>query len=107
MIEKHAANQTSSLAELQSELRSLKTLLQSRQGQANSSSSSQTQSAADKLLAPRAGKGIPAWQLAPNTTGGGSGPSPGGSSAGSLAGSGILDKEVVEGEVGEVKEDGV
>ena len=106
MIEKHAANQTAALAELQSELRSLKTLLQSRQSQANSANSSQTQSAAEKLLTPRAGKGIPAWQMVPNTSGG-SGPSPGGSSAGSLAGSGILDKEVVEGEVGQVKEDGV
>lgn len=59
--------------------------------------------AADKLLAPRAGKGIPAWQMAP-TSG-----SPGGSSANSLAGSGTLekDKEEEAGEVGEVKEDGV
>lgn len=102
MIEKHAASQSSSLADLQSELRSLKTLLQSRQagaGQTSSSSTttSSTQSAADKLLAPRAGKGIPAWQMAPSGAA-----SPGGSSAGSLAGSGILEKEV---EV-ESKEDG-
>lgn len=100
MIEKHAANQSSSLADLHSELRSLKTLLQSRQAQ---SGSSPTQSAADKLLAPRAGKGIPAWQMAPAPSGG----SPGGSSANSLAGSAVLEKEVGESE-GEVpKEDGV
>lgn len=98
MIEKHAATQSTSLADLQSELRSLKTLLQSRQSQSNSSS---TQSAAEKLLAPRAGKGIPAWQMAPTPSGG----SPGGSSAVSLAGSGILEKEG-DGE-GEVREDGV
>ena len=92
MIEKHAASQSSSLLDLQSELRSLKTLLQSRQG--GNSSGISAQAAADKLLAPRAGKGIPAWQMAPTASGAGS---PGGSSAGSLAGSGVLEKET-EGE---------
>ena len=104
MIEKHAATQSSSLADLQSELRSLKTLLQSRQTSINNSNSNSTQvqAAADKLLAPRAGKGIPAWQMAPSANA-----SPGGSSAGSLAGSGVLEKESNEGERMEVKEDGV
>ena len=72
MMEKHAANQTSALTDLQSELRSLKTLLQSRQLQssANGTSSpgaangvSSTHAAANALLAPK-GRGIPAWQLA-------------------------------------------
>jgi peroxin-14 len=109
MIEKHASSQSASLAELQSELRSLKTLLQSRQaaltagpghyisGQNDASTSnghasvqsasvggggiSETQRAANALLVPKGkGKGIPAWQLAPShTDAGGSSPSLSGS----------------------------
>ena len=69
MIEKHAASQSAALQDLQSELRSLKTLLQSRQGNGSSNGNgngSSTQSAANALLVPR-GKGIPAWQL-PSTS---------------------------------------
>jgi peroxin-14 len=91
MIEKHSASQSSALAELQNELRSLKALLQSRTAPppampgtssppslASSTSSlpgsasvpnlttgmSQTTAAANALLAPK-GRGIPAWQKAP------------------------------------------
>ncbi|RSH87071.1 peroxisomal membrane protein pex14 [Saitozyma podzolica] len=91
LIEKHAAAQSTSLSELQSELRSLKTLLQSRQAALSSNTSpggpprassphangsaqgaatpgagaSETQRAANALLAPKGkGKGIPAWQMA-------------------------------------------
>ena len=93
MIEKHAAAQSSALSDLQMELRSLKTLLQSRQAawQASSSSTaspppqslangrsngtngniennglhnpSPVQHAANALLTPKGTRGIPAWQL--------------------------------------------
>ncbi|ORY27994.1 peroxisomal membrane anchor protein conserved region-domain-containing protein [Naematelia encephala] len=112
MIEKHAQSQSLALADLQTELRSLKTLLQSRQsnqpapnnnGNGNGNGVSSTQAAANALLAPRAGKGIPAWQMAPSSgsgSGSGSGAngqsgssSPSQSNGGSLSGSTVLDKE--------------
>lgn len=81
MIEKHAASQSAALTELQSELRSLKTLLVARQGGntvseaaasgAASPTPSATQTAANALLQPRGKASIPAWQL-PNGGGGGS-----------------------------------
>ncbi|EJT52983.1 hypothetical protein A1Q2_03342 [Trichosporon asahii var. asahii CBS 8904] len=73
MIEKHAASQSAALTELQSELRSLKTLLVARQGGntvseaaasgAASPTPSATQTAANALLQPRGKASIPAWQL--------------------------------------------
>ncbi|KAI9633430.1 peroxisomal membrane anchor protein conserved region-domain-containing protein [Dioszegia hungarica] len=106
LIEKHATSQSNSLQDLQSELRSLKTLLQSRQSAAPASGStgtgtgtsgsasngiSSTQEAANKLLLPK-GKGIPAWQMASSSGGSVSGAStPSGS--GSMSGSGMLEKE--------------
>lgn len=83
MIEKHMQSQSSALADLQSEIRSLKTLLASRSqlpptaSAAGSGSGSRsdvgspaptpTAAAANALLGPRAGgkAGIPAWQMAP------------------------------------------
>lgn len=123
MIEKHASSQSSALQDLQNELRSLKTLLQARQlapppssqhNSPNPSSStsaptnnngasgngtptnggvSATTEAANSLLNGRGkGRGIPAWQM--QMDGGGSGGSGGsGSEGGSLAGSGVLEKE--------------
>ncbi|WWC92510.1 uncharacterized protein L201_007469 [Kwoniella dendrophila CBS 6074] len=90
LIEKHSSSQTSALNDLQNELRSLKTLLISRQGSSNVNSGmtnstsspslstsstsslpsnstsgiSSTTAAANALLQPR-NKGIPAWQLPP------------------------------------------
>lgn len=97
LIEKHSQAQNTALTELQSELRSLKTLLVARQGQGAPEASgaaspvpgtpSATTQAANALLAPRTGKAsIPAWQLAAaapsngaasaaSSTAGGSGPS--------------------------------
>jgi peroxin-14 len=93
MIEKHAASQTAALQDLQSELRSLKTLLQSRQAGATTPATkeqggSNTQAAANALLTPR-GKGIPAWQLPSNKH---ETRSPG-SSGGSMSGSGTIEKD--------------
>lgn len=71
MIEKHASSQTAALADLQNELRSLKTLLQNRQRLMDSTSiangvngtpESETKRAAEALLGAK--RGIPAWQLA-------------------------------------------
>lgn len=87
MIEKHAASQSAALTELQSELRSLKTLLVARQGAQNPppatavdtsgaaspagpATPSATQNAANALLAPRGKASIPAWQLAPSASAG-------------------------------------
>lgn len=81
LIEKHSQAQNAALTELQSELRSLKTLLVARQGQApeasgtaspvpGGASASATTQAANALLAPRTGKAsIPAWQLAAPSNG--------------------------------------
>lgn len=109
MIEKHAASQTAALNDLQSELRSLKTLLQSRQPATPANGTgrnvSATTAAANALLTPK-GRGIPAWQMASgsaSTAGGeekGAGGGGGGSGSGqtspgsSLEGSAV----VVEGE---------
>lgn len=106
MIEKHAASQTAALNDLQSELRSLKTLLQSRQPATPANGTgrnvSATTAAANALLTPK-GRGIPAWQMASGSApaggedkgaaagGGGSGQTSPGSS---LEGSAV----VVEGE---------
>ncbi|KAL1413671.1 peroxisomal membrane protein pex14 [Vanrija albida] len=85
MIEKHSQAQSAALTELQSELRSLKTLLVARQGGAAapqqpatpateggsgaaSPTPSATQTAANALLAPRGKASIPAWQLAPSAS---------------------------------------
>lgn len=80
MIEKHAASQTAALNDLQSELRSLKTLLQSRQPATPANGTgrnvSATTAAANALLTPK-GRGIPAWQMAS-----GSAPTAGGSAGG-------------------------
>ncbi|XAO27558.1 hypothetical protein I312_106414 [Cryptococcus bacillisporus CA1280] len=87
MIEKHIQSQSSALADLQSEIRSLKTLLASRsqlpptapvsssvpgsgsesRSGAGSPAPTPTAAAANALLGPRAGgkAGIPAWQMAP------------------------------------------
>ncbi|OXG12563.1 peroxin-14 [Cryptococcus neoformans Ze90-1] len=83
MIEKHMQSQSSALADLQSEIRSLKTLLASRsqlpatgsvagsgsesRSGAGSPAPTPTAAAANALLGPRAGgkAGIPAWQMAP------------------------------------------
>jgi peroxin-14 len=110
MIEKHAASQTAALNDLQSELRSLKTLLQSRQpatpanGTGTGRNVSATTAAANALLTPK-GRGIPAWQMASGSAstagedkgagGGGGGSGSGQTSPGSsLEGSAV----VVEGE---------
>ncbi len=80
MIEKHSAAQTASLKDLQNELRSLKALLQSRTtsdstsnavgsvpgASSQSSGVSATTAAANALLTPKVGRGIPAWQKAPS-----------------------------------------
>ncbi|ODN77776.1 hypothetical protein L202_04906 [Cryptococcus amylolentus CBS 6039] len=85
MIEKHAQSQSTALADLQSEIRSLKTLLASRQAAISSPSGSNgnlpshsgtgqnvstpTTHAANALLGPRAGRAsIPAWQMAPTSS---------------------------------------
>lgn len=108
MIEKHAREQTGSLSELQNDLKSLKTLLLARRvasdssrspaasptatssQQNGSSAQSDVSAAANALLAPRNGSGlpsfavggkptIPAWQLAGSSSqsGGESGASSG------------------------------
>lgn len=79
MIEKHSATQSSALSDLQSELKSLKTLLLSRQNIPSSSSSNtsppsgttaggetntNTNNAANALLGK--GRSIPAWQMGPS-----------------------------------------
>lgn len=79
LIEKHSATQSAALTELQSELRSLKTLLVARQGTAEAAPSAASANGASRtaspapttssqtgnnLLQPRTGKAsIPAWQL--------------------------------------------
>ena len=80
MMEQHASKQASALSDLQSELRSLKTLLQSRQLQSSSTNLpngsnsptangiSTTTAAANALLTPK-GRGIPAWQMASSSAG--------------------------------------
>ncbi|WVQ86214.1 hypothetical protein IAT38_008382 [Cryptococcus sp. DSM 104549] len=79
MIEKHAQTQSTALADLQSEIRSLKTLIAARQqapppphsSAPGSSQPSSTTSAANALLGPRGGSGkasIPAWQMAPSSS---------------------------------------
>ncbi|WVQ72715.1 hypothetical protein IAR50_002275 [Cryptococcus sp. DSM 104548] len=92
MIEKHAQSQSTALADLQSEIRSLKTLLASRQAAISSpagsssnlpahpgpaqSSGTPTTQAANALLGPRAGRAsIPAWQMAPSSSASASGAS--------------------------------
>jgi peroxin-14 len=76
MIEKHSASQSSALADLQSELKSLKTLLLSRQNipqptpgtgasTPNGSTTTSTSAAANALLGQK-GRSIPAWQMAPS-----------------------------------------
>ncbi|WRT70880.1 uncharacterized protein IL334_007879 [Kwoniella shivajii] len=104
MIEKHSASQSMALSDLQNELRSLKTLLLSRQNQNQGPSQAQSQqpqsngstqsggissttAAANALLTPR-GKGIPAWQLPSSSSSTGT---PSGSST-PLNGSGILER---------------
>lgn len=100
MIEKHSASQSSALTELQSELKSLKTLLLSRQtmpqqptatgSMSPNGTSSSTTSAANALLSggkASGGRSIPAWQLAPSKSDAGSGSEAGAS----LSGSGILE----------------
>lgn len=94
MLEKHAQTQAASLLDLQSELKSLKTLLLARRSgtspspapngthSESSTSGSSTERAANALLQPRSGSGmgfgsgakpsIPAWQLAANPANGGS-----------------------------------
>jgi peroxin-14 len=106
MIEKHSASQSSALSDLQSELKSLKTLLLSRQNitqPLNSSagtgtgsstpngngSTTTTTSAANALLGSgKGGRSIPAWQMAATPS-----RSETASEAGSLSGSGILESE--------------
>jgi peroxin-14 len=99
MIEKHSASQSSALTDLQSELKSLKTLLLSRQNitqpQASttgtttgtstpSGNGSSTMAAANALLGSgKGGRSIPAWQMAPSK-----------SETGSLSGSGVSESEV-------------
>lgn len=88
MIEKHSVSQSSALSDLQSELKSLKTLLLSRQnipqppsgtatpnGQASGNGTSTTTSAANALLGAgkSGGRSIPAWQMAPTKSENGSG----------------------------------
>nr|ODN88915.1 hypothetical protein L203_02321 [Cryptococcus depauperatus CBS 7841] len=84
MIEKHSQTQSSVLADLQAEIRSLKALLVSRQSQSvvspsgsthlnGSHSPTSTTAAANALLGPRQGKtSIPVWQMAPSASVGGS-----------------------------------
>ena len=76
MIEKHAQAQTAALADLQSELKSLKTLLVSRHNLPNGSNS--VSDAANALLKPKS-RGIPAWQLATPTGSGAQTPNMSGS----------------------------
>jgi peroxin-14 len=78
MIEKHSATQSSALSDLQSELKSLKTLLLSRQnipsssssntsppsGATNGESNTNTNNAANALLGKA--RSIPAWQMGPS-----------------------------------------
>lgn len=101
MIEKHSATQSSALSDLQSELRSLKTLLVSRQQNlqppsatppnGNGTLSTPTQTAADALL--RKGKSsIPAWQMGPSSASGGN-TSSSSSPSGSLSSSAVLEPE--------------
>lgn len=92
LIEKHSAAQSSALTDLQSELRSLKTLLVARQGAEPAPAASGTASptpglptsssqTGNNLLQPRTGKAsIPAWQL-PNGGASASGASASGSSS--------------------------
>jgi peroxin-14 len=88
MIEKHSATQSSALTDLQSELKSLKTLLLSRQNiqpPASGTStppSSNTTNAANALLGNGKGRSIPAWQMGPSR-----------SETGSEAGSGVSEGE--------------
>jgi peroxin-14 len=84
MIEKHSATQSSALSDLQSELKSLKTLLLSRQNIPSTSSTtsppsgtivnsggeSNTNNAANALLGK--GRSIPAWQMGPSKSESGS-----------------------------------
>jgi peroxin-14 len=81
MIEKHSATQSSALSDLQSELKSLKTLLLSRQNipststtsppsGTNGSVESNTNNAANALLGK--GRSIPAWQMGPSKSESGS-----------------------------------
>ena len=95
MIEKHSATQSSALTDLQSELRSLKTLLLSRQNiqpptasGTSTPNTSNTTNAANALLGNGNGKGrsIPAWQMGPSR-------SETGSEGGSLSGSGALESD--------------
>jgi len=95
MLEKHAQTQAASLLDLQSELKSLKTLLLARRpatspalpangpaSQQETAGASSTERAANALLQPRPGSGlgfanagkpsIPAWQLAASSTANGS-----------------------------------
>ncbi|WVF67869.1 hypothetical protein IAT40_002630 [Kwoniella sp. CBS 6097] len=127
MIEKHAQSQSAALTDLQSELRSLKTLLVSRQqhhqqqqspssqatpstyGNANSNGSpnggvSSTTAAANALLTPGGGrsKGIPAWQLPSSGPASASGGSVSGRST-PLSGSGFLGEDKSEKADGDVK----
>jgi peroxin-14 len=109
MIEKHSASQSSALSDLQSELKSLKTLLLSRQnitqplnssagtgtgsstpnGNGSTTTTTTTTSAANALLGSgKGGRSIPAWQMAATPS-----RSETGSEAGSLSGSGILESE--------------
>ncbi|WVR08755.1 hypothetical protein IAU60_005813 [Kwoniella sp. DSM 27419] len=116
MIEKHAQSQQAALTDLQAELRSLKTLLVSRQqaspaavngngvasGSGGSNGVSTTTSAANALLAPRGGKGIPAWQLPASSS------SPGGSGSSTpLSGSAVLGGSATDEVKSQPKEDGV
>jgi len=93
MIEKHSATQSSALTDLQSELRSLKTLLLSRQNiqpptasGTNTPNTSNTTNAANALLGNGKGRSIPAWQMGPSR-------SETGSEGGSLSGSGVLESD--------------
>ena len=93
MIEKHSATQSSALTDLQSELRSLKTLLLSRQNiqpptasGTSTPNTSNTTNAANALLGNGKGRSIPAWQMGPSR-------SETGSEGGSLSGSGVLEGE--------------
>ena len=93
MIEKHSATQSSALTDLQSELRSLKTLLLSRQNiqppttsGTSTPNTSNTTNAANALLGNGKGRSIPAWQMGPSR-------SETGSEGGSLSGSGVLESD--------------
>ena len=103
MIDKHAQQQSAALSDLQSELRSLKALITSKlaappdaaspvgKGKGKEGEMSSTMAAANALLQPGR-RGIPAWQRsaspsAPSSEAEGTTPE------GSLAGSGVLEKE--------------